>query len=256
MGAQRRRKLAGTYPNTQTNAKAIWEKTPTMTTFGNFKGETVPCTWDEWNESGNDGQVALHESSHCVGGWVCELPLRGMWLFSPDGERPAGVHAAARGVVLQQGAIGERLRLPFGERLVLAKSTAFMEISGVWGDGEAYSANPLMQDRTQLHLMDAMRLYQMLVDGTAATKIDDDTLREVSRIVPLVEEFFSDQRIRKLTEHLAKAFLRERYIDGEDINKILDTTWAELNKSEEEASLRIDPRIRELHIARYGERVA
>jgi hypothetical protein len=236
MGNAKRRRAAGNYPNTQTTMKPIWEKLPTMTTFGNFKGQTVACTLEEYREGEREGRVALHESSHAVGGWLQGLPLRGMWLFKPDGERPPSVRKDALGVVLQKGAIGDKLSLPYGERIVLAKATVFMELAAVFGDGAVSSDNPCLKDSTQRHFIGAMRFYQMFVDGAVGTKILPDTVEEIERLTPIVANFFSDNRVRALTQGLANHLLETRHLSGDEIYEFLDSGWIGVNKAAERRS--------------------
>jgi hypothetical protein len=203
-----------------------------MTTFGNFKGQTVPCTLEEYREGEREGRVALHESSHAVGGWVQNLPMRGMWLFKPDGERPPSVRKDALGVVLQRGAIGDKLSLPYGERIVLAKATVFMELAAVFGDGAVYSSNPVLQDSVQRHTIGAMRMYQMFVDGngTSKTHITAEAIEEVERLIPIVANFFSDNRVRALTQSLANYLLETRHLSGDEIYEFLNDGWVECDR--------------------------
>lgn len=230
MGAEKRRRKSGNYPLTTSMAKPIWEKSPAMTTFGNFKGETVMCTLEEWNEAGNDTQVSKHEASHCLCGWCMGLPLKGMWLFAKDSIRPPGVDPAAGGVVLQRGVLGEKFSLPYGERLCLAKTTAFLELGGVYGSGESASDNPILQDRTTVHQLGALTMYQRLRDGAVGGKITPDTVEEIQRLIPVVENFFSDQRIRALTQRLANELLKNRHLTGDEIYEFLARGWVEVNK--------------------------
>jgi hypothetical protein len=100
----------------------------------------------------------------------------------------------------------------------------------VFGDGAVYSSNPVLQDSTRRHYIGALRMCQMLVDGASATKIDANTVEEVARIVPIVEKFFSDQRIRALTAGLAEVFLQERHLSGDQIYAFLNEGWGECTR--------------------------
>jgi len=245
MGQAKRRRQAGTYINTHTTAKPIWQKTPTMTTFGNVKGQTVPCTLEEYREGERDGRVALHEAGHSIGAWVMGLPIRVMaFLNSPEacraiGYSEAAFHNGARAVVIQLGSIEDKLALPHGERIVLAKQTIFMELAAVFGDGAVYSSNPVLQDSTQRHLMGAMKLYQLLVDGNGTsgkTHIDANTVDEIHRLIPIVEMFFESPLIRALTQGLANYFLEKRSLSGDEIYEFLTEGWNEVNKAAERAA--------------------
>jgi len=207
-----------------------------MTTFGNFKGQTVPCTLEEYREGEREGRVALHEAGHSVGAWVMGLPIRVMaFLDSPEACRAVGYSEAAfpngaRAVVIQLGLIEDKLALPRGERIVLAKKTVFMELAAVFGDGAVSSDNPCLKDSTQRHFIGAMRFYQMFVDGAVGTKILPDTVEEIERLTPIVANFFSDNRVRALTQGLANYLLETRHLSGDEIYEFLNDGWVECDR--------------------------
>lgn len=249
MGASKRRKLAGTYPDTRSTAKPIWERTPTMSTFGNRFGQTAPCTLEEYRAGESEDLISLHEASHALGCWAMGLPIRRMvFLANPEvcrsvGYSEAAFHSGARAVTIQRGSIEDKLAQPYGERLVLAKKTAFVELSGVWGaSGEAYSTNPVMQDRTQRHFNQAATLYQTFLscrtyeefetfrlrDANTADPIE--AIEEIQRLVPIVRNFFASPIVRALTQGLSNLFLENRHLEGNEIYEFLDEGWIECDR--------------------------
>ena len=181
-----------------------------MIGFKKYSGEIVPCTIEEYRYAESDELVVRHEAQHAISGWVMGLPLRGMWIFNSTDRRRDGVSPAACGAVLRCDPIEDKFSLPLGERLVLAKQIAFMEILGVYGlSGEAYSSSPLLQDRTTVHQLGALRLYQRMGDGAIGSKTTPDTVEEIQRLIPVVENFFADERIRALTQGLANELLKK-----------------------------------------------
>lgn len=222
---------AGTYPVRATT-------TPDFL-FTNRHGEWAPCTSEEYRAADcSEDLVAHHESSHAVGGWVCGLPLTGMLFIDSPPTSRHGLRKGARACVIQRG-LSDNLKKSYGERVILARMTAFMELAGVYGSGEASSDNPCMQDRTQQHFEDAVRMYQAFLccqtveafkafrrDAAAAANV----IEEVGRLIPIVRAFFDNQIVQALIKGLAEVFLRERHLSGDDIKAILNDGWTELNR--------------------------
>lgn len=240
MGQARLRKLSGNYPYTKPTGKPVWEKHFTMVTFVNRCGETIPCSLEEFYDANrSDDLVALHEASHAVAAWVLDLPLTGMLWVNPDEAHP-GLRKRARACVIQRG-LADNLKKSYGEKLVLAKSTAFMEIAGVYGiSGQASSLNPCHQDTTERHFWDAVKMYQALLCCQTPEEVksfclreaaaNDDAFEEVRRLIPIVKTFFANRIIRALTQGLANLFLEKQCISGDEVYEFLNEGWLECNR--------------------------
>lgn len=213
-----------------------------MSTFRNYRDETAPCTLRDYRDAEREDLIALHEASHATAAFAMGLPLTGMiWVADPS-QPPKGLPRGARAFVLQKG-LADNLTKSYGEKLVLARMSAFMELSGVYGDGEAYSPNPLQQDRTLRHFEDAVKMYLAFQWCTTPAEfkgfclcaaIDDvenaDAIEEVRRIIPVVKHFFADHRVRAVTQGLANYFREKRCVDGDDIYEFLNEGWVECSR--------------------------
>jgi hypothetical protein len=119
-----------------------------------------------------------------------------------------------------------------GERLVFARKAAFITLSGVLGasDEARRTDNPGLVDQTMRHVNQAMTIFAAIVapDMRKGDEFSDEIKGEIIRLVPIVDEIFSDEHIRNLTQHLTDKFIASRHFGEGEVEEILNQSWAEL----------------------------
>jgi ATP-dependent Zn protease len=176
-----------------------------------------PFTKAHAEEFGRPENVALHEACHAVAAWLLNVPIHLMRFIEGEARGDLGGETQT-GIPLPQ-----MLSAPIGERVVYARQQAFIDLSGVFGSGQADSPNPLFQFVTRLHVRGARDLISSITGIHQEEEIGED----ISRLISHAKETFEDRRVQGVAHSLADQFLKQRRLTGEQVVAILSQAWPE-----------------------------
>jgi len=164
----------------------------------------------------NEDNIAFHEACHAVACWLVGEP-NGPMKFADAGGIPADFNA----ITITGIPVPEMLASSIGERWVYARRHAFITLAGVYGSDDAWRDNPLSEDETFDHEMQAGAGFKHLLGV-----IDrEELLAEIDRLTHHVVETFNDRRVRSIAKWLALQFIEQRELSGEQVTVIISQAW-------------------------------